>query len=418
MQLFPGLLSAVVDKASGLALRLEQRSRLLPSRPTTAPVISFRAPQEVASAHFAHNVSADALPTQKEHINLEGTLSNANSQGLQAPAFHIPPPVETSRAPGMPATAPRADPVSEDKLQRLVGFMTSCKRIIVLTGAGVSTESRIPDYRGPSGAYTTGYKPMSHQKFMAKSANRSRYWARNFAGWGEFSSKEPNAAHDGLARLQQRGWVDCIITQNVDRLHQRAGASDVLELHGTTHRVICTGCGVVHSRFDLQHELGQLNPAALNVVNHGTPAQKAALRKKLSETYPPEDFPQVRPDGDVELLDSGAGFNVPDCRQCGGILKPDVVFFGDAVPAKRAQRALSIAESGDGMLVVGSSVMVYSAFRLVKAAKAKDASVAIVNVGETRADGIADIKVEAIAGEVMARLATHPSLLLSRPVLF
>ncbi|CAD7700479.1 unnamed protein product [Ostreobium quekettii] len=183
--------------------------------------------------------------------------------------------------------------------------------------------------------------------------------------------------------------------------------------------VICTSCGVVISRFDLQEEFSRLNPRAQDIVKNGTPEQRAQLRRKLRETYEPEpdeEFLQVRPDGDVEVIGSGEGFVVPSCKGCGGVLKPDVVFFGDNVPKQRAQRALSLVESGDGLLVVGSSVMVYSAFRLVKAAKAQGATIGIVNVGLTRADDIADVKVERIAGEVLARLAAHPALLTSRPV--
>ncbi|KAK9809163.1 hypothetical protein WJX72_010502 [[Myrmecia] bisecta] len=278
---------------------------------------------------------------------------------------------------------------------------------------------------------------MTHQQFMAAPAARARYWARSFAGWHEFSGMQPNAAHEAIARLQQRGWVSEVVTQNVDRLHHKAGASDVLELHGTTHRVICMGCGEISDRQEFQDKLAALNPATAEAVEKlMASADEAAQHRRLmlagserdASSKPaavstavvrrPDgdvDIPVRRPDGDVELKDAGQNFFVPPCPRCGGILKPQVTFFGDVLPPERSARALQAIEDADALLVVGSSLMVYSAFRLAKAAKANGAPLAIITVGPTRADDLADMKIEALAGEALSRMASHPALLLQRP---
>jgi len=338
--------------------------------------------------------------------------------------------IELHRRPiGVPLTAPAVPPITDEALEQLVDAVQSASSVTVLTGAGVSTESNIPDYRGQHGAYATGFKPMTHQQFMATSEARARYWARSFAGWREFSSVKYNAAHSGLTRLQNSGWVGPIITQNVDRLHHSAGSRNVLELHGTTHRVICMSCGMVTEREPFQHQLADLNPkmaayvAALPedaarsgqldrvIPESGQPVQPA--KRPDGDVELPDGLPR-RPDGDVELQHGMRSFVVPPCSRCGGVLKPNVVFFGDGIPKPRADRALQLASSADCLLVVGSSLMVYSAFRLAKAAKDAGAAVVLVSVGPNRADDLADRKVEALAGEALSRLASHPSLLIPR----
>jgi NAD-dependent deacetylase sirtuin 4 len=240
----------------------------------------------------------------------------------------------------------------------------------------------------------------------------------------------------GLARLQARGWVGPIITQNVDRLHQRAGTRDVLELHGTTHRVICMACGADSCRHDLQQTLAELNPEAAarasaaasaasaagaaaayaRALRIGTAADaRATVGDGSDGDKGPETVPVRRPDGDVELRDAGVSFIVPACPACGAdALKPDVVFFGDSIPKERAARAGGLAAGCDALLVIGSSVQVFSAFRLTAAAKEAGARLVLLNVGDTRADGIADVKYPVLAGEALMRLATHPGLLLPR----
>ena len=355
------------------------------------------------------------------------------------------------RPPGLAPAAPVAPPIADDQLERLVDLIASARRVVVITGAGVSTESNIPDYRGPGGAYTTGFTPMTHSQFLQSEAARRRYWHRSFCGWHEFASARPNAAHEGLARLQAAGWVSDVITQNVDRLHHSAGSppSRVLELHGTTHRVQCMGaCGAESCRRELQAKLAELNPEAAALVarimaasdepgrwrralSAGTAADARATTTttgsspdataadagapaSTTSAAVAERVPVRRPDGDVELVDAGAGFSVPPCDGCGGFLKPAVTFFGDSVRPAVAARSLELAGGCDLLLAVGTSLMVWSAFRLAKTAKESGAKLALVCVGETRADSLADFKAEALAGEVLARLAAHPRLLLPR----
>ncbi|KAG2498927.1 hypothetical protein HYH03_003117 [Edaphochlamys debaryana] len=274
---------------------------------------------------------------------------------------------------------------------------------------------------------------MTHQEFLRRPENRARYWARSFYGWPRFSATRPNAAHYALAELEERGWVHGLITQNVDRLHSAAGSREVIELHGSSHRVTCLGCGATSPRTAVQSTLERLNPAAAahSAALAALPLDAARERQaelrigsssdamKVAVSLPAAapsagSAPMQRPDGDVELADAGVGFRVPPCPDCGGVLKPDVVFFGDNIPQERKDRAAAMAASADLLLVVGSSLAVYSAFRLVEAGARAGAALAVVNVGPTRADALASIKVEARAGEVLARLARHPDLLLPR----
>ena len=284
-----------------------------------------------------------------------------------------------------PATVPDCGPPTVAEVNALAEFIARADRLLVITGAGVSTESNVPDYRSPNGAYSTGFKPMTHQEFMRSEKNQSRYWARSFAGWEEFAERTvPNAAHYALADAQKRGQVWRLITQNVDRLHHAAGSEDALELHGTTHEVICVACGETRRRRRFQLELRDANPKFI-----ASPATNAENR---------------RPDGDVELdRDQSVGdFVVPRCRACGGgPLKPRVVFFGDAVEPETHRAATDMSDGADAVLVVGSSVSTFSAFRLVRDAARRDVPVAILTKGETRADALAALKVERLAGQTL-----------------
>lgn len=391
--------------------------------------------QSAASAHTA------TLPNKQrpgqDRITSDGRLitdpQNRPDSGA-AQSSSSPAASNTKRPAGVPVTAPATPPISNSQLAQLVDFVTSCKRLVVLTGAGCSTESNIPDYRGPKGAYSTGFQPMTHQQFMATDERRARYWARSFAGWHEFAAVRPNRAHYALAQLQRMGWAQDIITQNVDRLHHKAGSRDIIELHGTTHRVICMSCQNITHREDFQRQLEDMNPDAAMAIKRMVEAE-LLLKKRRGPLHPstedeirqaaeegnvimqPDgevDIPVRRPDGDVELKGAGEHFYFPPCSQCGGILKPNVVFFGDTIPKPRAFSAMSLAQTCDGLLVVGSSLQVYSAFRLAKAAKQADASLALLTAGWTRADDIADMKVECLAGEVLSRMAKDPALLVPR----
>ena len=255
------------------------------------------------------------------------------------------------------------------------------RRIVVLTGAGCSTESGIPDYRGP-GTRARARNPIQHREFLTKPEVRARYWARSLLGWPRFSSARPNAAHHALAAMERGGRVPGLITQNVDRLHHAAGSSRVIELHGALARVRCLDCGAQEARAELQERLVALNPDFTHQVL------------------------ELRPDGDAELSSELlSSFHVPACLRCGGTLKPDVVFFGDNVPAPTVEAAFSLVEEGDALLVVGSSLAIFSGYRFLVRASERRMPIAILNIGECRGVELADVRVEARAGDVLPALA-------------
>ncbi len=251
----------------------------------------------------------------------------------------------------------------------------------MLSGAGVSTASGIPDYRGPT-ARPRARPPVQHREFVSSEAMRARYWARAVLGWPRFRAFEPNHAHQALAALERQGVVRHLITQNVDGLHQKAGSREVLELHGSLAQVRCLACGALTPRDEFQAQLLALNPHALDWSA------------------------ELQPDGDAELPDEAvARFIVPTCR-CGGVFKPDVVFFGDNVPVERLSRALAWSDEAETLLVVGSSLTVYSGFRFVLRAKERGQRVVIINRGPTRGDELADLRIDEEVGEALQRLAT------------
>jgi NAD-dependent SIR2 family protein deacetylase len=253
-------------------------------------------------------------------------------------------------------------------------------RVFVLTGAGVSTASGIPDYRDGEGAWKRP-QPVTWQAFVGDPATYRRYWARSFVGWPRFSAATPNAAHHALAAMEARGGLAGLVTQNVDALHQRAGSRDVIDLHGRLDRVVCLGCGADGPRSDLQDRMHAANPD---------------WRPRSAATAP---------DGDADIdADAVARFVEPRCPICGGMLKPDVVFFGENVPRARYASAVAALEAADAMLVVGSSLMVYSGFRFARIAHERGLPLAILNRGRTRADDLAGLKLEADCGAVLAAL--------------
>jgi len=255
------------------------------------------------------------------------------------------------------------------------------RRVMVLSGAGISTGSGIPDYRDAKGAWKRP-QPVTLQAFTGSPAVRQRYWARSLLGWPRFAQARPNPAHLALAALEDAGRVGPILTQNVDGLHQRAGSRTVIDLHGRLDRVLCLDCGRAGTRADLQQELLRANP--------GWDAHLAG----------------IAPDGDADLegVDFGA-FRVPACRQCGGMLKPDVVFFGESVPRARVEQASAALQASDALLVVGSSLMVWSGFRFARMAAEAGIPLAILNRGRTRADELATLKLEADCVAVLPALA-------------
>jgi NAD-dependent SIR2 family protein deacetylase len=264
-------------------------------------------------------------------------------------------------------------------LQRLAELVRGAN-VAVLTGAGISTESGIPDYRGPEGKQRV--TPMMYQEFVGAAANRQRYWARSFVGWRRFAAAAPNAGHHAVAKLQQAGLLNAVITQNVDGLHQRAGAHDVLELHGSLARVLCLNCGSHSSRAELEERLRVANPDFV-----ATPHE-------------------IRPDGDVVLAEEEVRrFQLVRCLVCGSdLLKPDVIFFGESVPKALVTRCFTEVERSDALLVLGSSLQVMSGYRFVLRAAELGIPVAIVTRGITRGDEQATIRIDAPLGDTLRRL--------------
>lgn len=274
--------------------------------------------------------------------------------------------------------------VTQADLDALVSLCRG-RRILALTGAGCSTESGIPDYRG-EGTRARARNPVRFDVYVADPHARARYWARALLGWPSFSAARPNRGHEALARLEHAGLVRAVITQNVDRLHHAAGSREVIELHGALAEVRCLACNSIEPRADLQARLLALNPGWL--------AHEAALA----------------PDGDADLDTSLAEFRVADCRACGGVLKPNVVFFGEQVPATIVERSYALVEEAELLLVLGSSLAVFSGLRFVRRAAARGLPIAIVTLGPTRGDSLATIKLEAPLGELLSRLAESVSV--------
>jgi NAD-dependent SIR2 family protein deacetylase len=265
-----------------------------------------------------------------------------------------------------------------DGAAALARFLDRHPRLLVLTGAGCSTPSGIPDYRDGDGAWKHR-KPMSFADFCGSAAARRRYWAGSLRGWPRVRDARPNAAHRALAALEAAGRVLRVVTQNVDGLHQRAGSRRVSDLHGRLDVVECLACGARLGRDDVQALLAAWNPAFGGAES-------------------------TRPDGDAAVSLPLDGFRVPDCPECGGVLKPGVVFFGESVPRERVAECLAGLDAADALLVVGSSLMVYSGYRFVLAARERGKAVAAVNLGRTRADGALALKVADDCARVLPAL--------------
>ena len=272
-------------------------------------------------------------------------------------------------------------PHERDAAERLADFLERYPRALVLTGAGLSTASGIPDYRDRDGV-RRGRLPIQGPEFRRDPAIQRRYWARSMVGWPVLSGARPNGGHRALAALEADQHLGAILTQNVDGLHTQAGSRGVLELHGNIHHVVCLGCGAQCTRAALQVQLEAANPA---------------LRDVLARPLP---------DGDAEIdPDTVTGFTAPSCLDCGGVLMPDVVFFGDNVPPARTADALARMEAADALLVVGSSLMVYSGFRFCRLAQAAGKPIAALNLGRTRADDMLMLKLEASSERVLPIVA-------------
>lgn len=265
--------------------------------------------------------------------------------------------------------------------ESLASFLVRAESLTVLSGAGVSTASGIPDYRDRNGDWKNA-QPIQYVDFVTSLEVRQRYWARSYAGWQRIAEALPNGAHRALARLEASGRIDTLITQNVDGLHRIAGSRQVIDLHGNLESVRCLSCNASTTRRAWQDRLATLNPDwQIRITSFAA-------------------------DGDAELLmRDDAEFSVPGCCECGGIVKPDVVFFGEAVPKKRVQEAAEAVNRTKGLLIVGSSLMVYSGFRFARQADKQRKPIAIVNRGRTRADEFASLKLDADCEAVLIRTA-------------
>lgn len=281
------------------------------------------------------------------------------------------------------SSTPQYDPASAGA--QLRDWLQRFERVFVLTGAGVSTASGIPDYRDADGSWKRP-QPVTWQAFTGDPATYRRYWARSFVGWPRFSRALPGAAHHALKALAEDGPVSGLVTQNVDGLHQRAGSRDVIDLHGRLDAVVCLGCGARQSREALQARM-----TALNAAWHGGQAASA-------------------PDGDADLAaEAAARFVAPHCEVCDGAIKPDVVFFGENVPGERYRRALDALHAAQAVLVVGSSLMVYSGFRFARMAHERGQPLALLTRGRTRADALAGLKLDAECGAALEAALAAPS---------
>lgn len=251
------------------------------------------------------------------------------------------------------------------------------KQILILSGAGISTDSGIPDYRG---AGRVARHPLTFDEFMGSKQNQARYWARSFVGWSRVAKAVPNAGHFALSQAESAGRILSIITQNVDGLHQKAGSKNVVELHGRLDRVLCTGCGEILSRNEFDARISALNP---------TLQQRSDV--------------EFTPDGDAEV-EVGPNFRVPDCGACGSHYKPDVVFFGEQVPAPKVEAAELLVSKAEAILVAGTSLTVNSGLRLVKRASQRGLPIVIVNLGDTKADLIANVKLTASTSTLLGAI--------------
>jgi NAD-dependent SIR2 family protein deacetylase len=253
--------------------------------------------------------------------------------------------------------------------------------VVVLSGAGLSTESGIPDYRGPGGAYSRNHTPITYQLFRDDPRGRHRYWARSYIGWPMMRDMQPNTGHLSVAALESAGLVTGVITQNVDSLHHKAGSSAVIDLHGRLDTVMCMACGLRGSRVALHDRIASMNASW----------EGAATR--------------INPDGDVDLPETSVdAFVMVDCTACGGPLKPDVVYFGESVPPARVTDSYAMVDSASSLLVLGSSLHVYSGRRFVTHAHKLELPIIIVNQGETKADDLASVRIDAALGETLTAL--------------
>ncbi len=285
----------------------------------------------------------------------------------------------------MPGAVDTRPPAGRAELDAAVAALSGL-RLAVLTGAGLSTDSGLPDYRGPAAAPRN---PMTYEQFTSSARHRQHYWARNHLGWHSMYRTEPNPGHLALAAMERAGTVLGVITQNVDRLHERAGSGRVVDLHGNYNRIRCLSCGWECTRAELDDKLLALNPGFLERV------------KELGDV-------EIAPDADA-VLESTTGFVVASCPVCGGVLKPDIVFFGESVPQSRVREAFGIVDDADALLVAGTSLAVMSGLRFVRHAARGRKPIVIINRGLTRGDELASVRLNTGTSEALSMLAERLS---------
>jgi len=263
--------------------------------------------------------------------------------------------------------------------ERLYPYIQDHTRFFVITGAGCSTDSGIPDYRDQQGKWKRK-QPIFYQSFINSLDARRHYWARSYVGWIPFSQAQPNQAHKAFAELEEQGYIEQLVTQNVDGLHQKAGSKRVIDLHGRLESLICLKCGKSESRAWMQERLQALNPNFISLTV------------------------SIAPDGDSDLEVDCSQFQIQACPSCGGVLKPDVVFYGEQVPKDRVEKAYQALHNSDIVLVAGTSLMVFSAFQFVREAAKSGKTILAINQGRTRADDLIETKVEASVSETLKTL--------------
>jgi NAD-dependent protein deacetylase/lipoamidase sirtuin 4 len=320
------------------------------------------------------------------HTTQQSQCFSTTSSSKQPLISTIPNTVKDQH-PNVGSVAPAGPPIQMEEIETLAKWLSERQSVMCVTGAGISTDSSIYAYRG----YTDRppATPMTFSRFIGAENERQRYWARSYFGYPRTAAALPNRTHFGVQVLSEHGIISRIITQNVDSLHSKAGSTDVIELHGRLRQVICLSCGTTSDRDEFQREIEYLNPHWI--------AHMRSIQTDAEGNY--------RPDGDLHIDDSLCqDLAIPACKQCSGILKPHVVFFGENVPKHRVELAKSTLQHSDGLLILGSSMTVWSGFRFARYAAEWDIPVCIVNIGPTRADDLAQIKVSASTSEVFHHL--------------
>lgn len=348
-------------------------------------------PQVTNKQYFSSNQSTQGMQPFRKYFFTSTFLRSVKTPYHQ---LKVPPLFATPKS---TKYVPQCNPIDSNTQQQihlLSKLISSSSKLVILSGAGISTESGIPDYRSPEGSYAKGHRPIQYQEFVNNVKNRQRYWMRNMLGYKMFVKAQPNPAHFALVELEKLGKEITVVTQNVDNLHQSAGQKRVIDLHGNNRRVVCIQCNQRTSREELQKRLEEMNPTYAEIAN------------KLLKNA---DKLDQRADGDAAFTEEidYTNFKIPHCINCGGILKPDVVFFGENVERAIVEQVMQHVYSSDALLVCGTSLQVYSGYRFVKAAFEKSIPISAINIGPTRADHFFQIRIDGRCGVVLPQIVQN-----------